>query len=162
MYVFLSSLFGNLKAFFCFWFNKRTTQKAAQKLNCFCIRYRLKTKCKPTKKLQKHMSLVKRKPNVKNQLFLSSSKKSPKNATVVFAPRPSVKTLQISSKYMLFNPLTPRSDQHELYLYNINTLTSRQVMRIRATALMQDQILRTNTKRNVWKSLRRIHIHILG
>ena len=33
---------------------------------------------------------------------------------------------------------------------------------LRVIALMYDQILRTNTKRNVWKSLRRIHIHILG
>ena len=54
-------------------------------------------------------------------------------------------------------------------VYNINTLSSRQVMRIpknrhqlRVTALVEDQILITNTKRNVWKSLRRTHIHILG
>ena len=28
------------------------------------------------------------------------------------------------------NPLTPRSDQHQISLYNINTLSSREVMRI--------------------------------
>ena len=34
-------------------------------------------------------------------------------------------------EHTIFNPLTPRSDQHEISLYNVNTLASRQVMRIR-------------------------------
>ena len=31
---------------------------------------------------------------------------------------------------VIINTLTPRSDQHEISLYNINSLSSRQVMRI--------------------------------
>ena len=65
--------------------NKRMTQKLApQKFNCFYIRYCLKTKHKPTEKLQKHVSPVKWKLHVKNQLvFGTRKKKTPKNATDV-------------------------------------------------------------------------------
>ena len=89
--VLLSSLFGKPKAFFCFWFNKRIIQKAAQKLNCFYIRYRSKTSPNPC------FSRVKQKLHAKKAilLVLSTCKKKKKqnktkNATVVFAPTPSI------------------------------------------------------------------------
>ena len=70
-------------------------------------------------------------------------------------------------------PLTPMSDQDRISPYNINTISSRQVMRIKKNIsqeiimmiqliqLIQDQILQTNITRNVWETVRRITDEIL-
>ena len=58
------------------------------------------------KKIQKHVSLVKRKPLVKNQLVLNAckkknNKKTTKNAIVLFAPKPSIVIRQIDISNIL-------------------------------------------------------------
>ena len=65
-------------------------------------------------------------------------------------------------------PLTPRSDQDRISPYNINTISSRQVMRIKKNInlgdykLIQYQILQTNITRTVWQTVGRITNEILG
>ena len=57
------------------------------------------------------------------------------------------------------NPLTPMSDQDRISPYNINTISSRKVMRIkkkyklREYKMIQYQILQTNIIRTVWQTL---------
>ena len=66
------------------------------------------------------------------------------------------------------NPLTPTSDQYRISPYNINTISSRQVMRIKKDyqlgdfELIQYKILQTNTTRTAWHTFRRITSEILG
>ena len=60
------------------------------------------------------------------------------------------------------------SDQNRISPYNINTISSRQVMRIKKNyqsgdyKLIQYQILQTNITRTVWQTVRRIANEILG
>ena len=60
------------------------------------------------------------------------------------------------------------SDQERISPYNINTISSRQVMRIKKKnqlgdyKLIQYQILHTNITRTVWQIVRRITYEILG
>ena len=67
-----------------------------------------------------------------------------------------------------FNPLTLMSDQDRISPYNINTISSRQVMRIKKNInlgdykLIQYQILQTNITRTVCQTVRRITNEILG
>ena len=66
-----------------------------------------------------------------------------------------------------FNPLTPISDQDRISPYNINTMASRQLMRIKKKILIWDQliqyqILQTNIKRTILQTVRRITHEILG
>ena len=60
----------------------------------------------------------------------------------------------------LINPLTPISDQDRISPYNVNTISSRQVMRIEKNInrgiISQYQILWTNIIRMVWQIVRRI------
>ena len=56
------------------------------------------------------------------------------------------------------NPLTLISDQDRISLYDINTISSKQVMRIK----IQYQILKTNFAKTVWQTVRRITNEILG
>ena len=56
---------------------------------------------------------------------------------------------------LTFNPLTPKSDQDRISPYNINTISSRQVMnkekyQLGDYKLIQSQILQTNITRTVW------------
>ena len=64
--------------------------------------------------------------------------------------------------FFLFKPLTPRSDQHVTSPYNIHTLLSKQVMRIRKlrrveVILIYHQILVTNLQGNELKLEGRIN-----
>ena len=66
-----------------------------------------------------------------------------------------------------FNPLTPMSDQERISPYNIHTISSRQVMRIKKYqlgdySLIQYQILQTNITKTVYKMVRGITNEILG
>ena len=60
------------------------------------------------------------------------------------------------------------SDQDRISPYNISTISSRQVMRIKKDIdygdykLIQYQILQTNITRTVWQTLRRITNETLG
>ena len=59
------------------------------------------------------------------------------------------------------------SDQDRISSFNINTMLSRQVMRIKkninwGSKLIQYQILQTNITRTVWQTIRRIADEILG
>ena len=59
------------------------------------------------------------------------------------------------------------SDQDRISSFNINTVLSRQVMRIKkninwGSKLIQYQILQTNITRTVWQTIRRIANEILG
>ena len=59
------------------------------------------------------------------------------------------------------------SDQHKISPYNINTISSRQVMRIKKYQLgdyklIQYQFLQSNMKTTVWQTVRRITNEILG
>ena len=58
------------------------------------------------------------------------------------------------------------SDQDRISPYNINTISSRQVMRkknqLEDYKLIQYQILQTNITRTVWQTVRRITHEILG
>ena len=59
------------------------------------------------------------------------------------------------------------SDQDRISPYNINTISSRQVMRIKKYQLgdyklIQYQFLQTNMKTTVWQTVRRITNEILG
>ena len=65
------------------------------------------------------------------------------------------------------NPLTPISDQNRISLYNINTISSRQVMRTKKNnqwdhLLIQYQILLNNITWILWQTVRRINNEILG
>ena len=68
---------------------------------------------------------------------------------------------------VLLNPLTPMSDQDRISPYNIHTISSRQVMRIKKIYELQDykliqyQILQHNITRTVWQTVRRITNEIL-
>ena len=66
----------------------------------------------------------------------------------------------------MIDPLTPMSDQDRISPYNINTISSRQVMRkknqLEDYKLIQYQILQTNITRTVWQTVRRITNEILG
>ena len=71
-------------------------------------------------------------------------------------------------EFSSLNNLNPTSDQDRNSPYNINTISSRQVMitkkniQLRDYRLIQYQILRAKIIRVVWKSLRRITIKILA
>ena len=59
------------------------------------------------------------------------------------------------------------SDQDRISSFNINTVLSRQVMRMKkninwGSKLIQYQILQTNITRTVWPTIRRIADEILG
>ena len=59
------------------------------------------------------------------------------------------------------------SDQDRISSFNINTVLSRQVMRMKkninwGSKLIQYQILQTNITRTVWQTIRRIADEILG
>ena len=68
------------------------------------------------------------------------------------------------------NPLTLMSDQDRISPYNINTISTRQVMRIhikknisfRIFWLIQYQILRTSIIRIAWQTVRSITNEIIG
>ena len=68
------------------------------------------------------------------------------------------------------NPLTLMSDQDRISPYNINTISTRQVMRIhikknisfRIFWLIQYQILRTSIMRIAWQTVRSITNEIIG
>ena len=68
------------------------------------------------------------------------------------------------------NPLTLMSDQDRISPYNINTISTRQVMRIhikknisfRIFWLIQYQILRTSIIRIAWQTVRSITNKIIG
>ena len=65
------------------------------------------------------------------------------------------------------NPLTPISDQNRISLYNVNTISSRQVMRTKKNnqwdrLLIQYQILLNNITWILWQTVRRINNEILG
>ena len=66
----------------------------------------------------------------------------------------------------MIDPLTPMSDQDRISPYNINTISSRQVMRkknqLEDYKLIQYQILQTNITRTVWQTVWRITNEILG
>ena len=66
----------------------------------------------------------------------------------------------------MIDPLTPMSDQERISPYNINTISSRQVMRkknqLEDYKLIQYQILQTNITRTAWQTVRRITNEILG
>ena len=69
---------------------------------------------------------------------------------------------------MAFNPLTPMSDQDRISPYNINTISIRQVMRMKKNTslrifwFIQYQILRNSIVRIVWQTVRRIFNEILS
>ena len=69
---------------------------------------------------------------------------------------------------MAFNPLTPMSDQDRISSYNINTISIRQVMRMKKNTslrifwFIQYQILRNSIVRIVWQTVRRIFNEILS
>ena len=69
---------------------------------------------------------------------------------------------------MAFNPLTPMSDQDRISPYNINTISIRQVMRMKKNTslrifwFIQYQILRNSIVRIVWQTVRRIFDEILS
>ena len=69
---------------------------------------------------------------------------------------------------MAFNPLTPMSDQDRISPYNINTISIRQVMRMKKNTslrifwFIQYQILRNSIVRIVWQIVRRIFNEILS
>ena len=79
-----------------------------------------------------------------------------------------VKCLPILWTLYSINSFTPTSDQDRISPYNINTISSRQVMRIKKNIsygdyeLIQYQILQTNIMRTVWQTVRRITDEILG
>ena len=64
--------------------------------------------------------------------------------------------------FSLFNPSTLVSDQDRISPYNINTISSRQEMRIKKTInkgiiiQFKIKILQTNIMRVVWETVRRI------
>ena len=65
------------------------------------------------------------------------------------------------------NPLTPMSDEDRISPYNINTISSRHVMRIRKILirdyyLIHHQISQTNFRSTIWQTVRRIVNEILG
>ena len=66
----------------------------------------------------------------------------------------------------MIDPLTPMSDQDRISPYNINTKSSRQVMRkknqLEDYKLIQYQILQTNITRTACQTVRRITNEILG
>ena len=69
---------------------------------------------------------------------------------------------------MAFNPLTPMSDQDRISPYNINTISIRQVMRMKKNTslrifwFIQYQILRNSIVRIVWQTVTRIFNEILS
>ena len=69
---------------------------------------------------------------------------------------------------MAFNPLTPMSDQDRISPYNINTISIRQVMRMKKNTslrifwFIQYQILRNSIVKIVWQTVRRIFNEILS
>ena len=68
---------------------------------------------------------------------------------------------------MAINPFTPKSDRHVTSSDNINTLVSKQVIRIlslirRVVVIISHQILVTDLQGNVRQPERRINIKILG
>ena len=74
---------------------------------------------------------------------------------------------KISITGVFVNPSTPMSDQDRISLYNINTITGRQAMRIKkyqldGYLLIQYQILRTNIARIILQIVRRISNEMLG
>ena len=64
----------------------------------------------------------------------------------------------------MLNPLTLMSDQDRISPYNINTISSKQMMRIKKISikLIQHQILPTKITRTVQQTVRRITNEILG
>ena len=66
------------------------------------------------------------------------------------------------------HPFTPNSDQDRISPYNINTISSRQVMRIKKNInwwifhLIKYQILQTKIISSVWQRVRRIAEEIMG
>ena len=64
------------------------------------------------------------------------------------------------------NPFTPKSDQDRISPYSINTMSRRQVLRIKRKyqlgnyKLIQYWILQTNIMRTVWQTVRRITFEI--
>ena len=68
----------------------------------------------------------------------------------------------------MFNHLTFMNDQDRISLYNINTISSRQIMRIKKKyqlwdyKLIQYPILQANITRTVRQKVRRITDEILG
>ena len=56
-----------------------------------------------------------------------------------------------------FNPLTPMIDQDRISPYNINIISSRQMMRIGKILIPQ-----TNFRSTIWQTVRRIVNEILG
>ena len=69
---------------------------------------------------------------------------------------------------MAFNPLTPMSDQDRISPYNVNTISIRQVMRMKKNTslrifwFIQYQILRNSIVKIVWQTVRRIFNEILS
>ena len=69
---------------------------------------------------------------------------------------------------MAFNPLTPMSDQDRISPYNINTISIRQVMRMKKNTslrifwFIQYQILRNSIVRIVWQTVTRVFNEILS
>ena len=75
--------------------------------------------------------------------------------------------ISLSRSVGLLNPLTPMSDQERISPYNINAISTRQVMKIKKSylgdyRLIQYQILQTNIRRTIWQTVRRINNEILG
>ena len=71
-------------------------------------------------------------------------------------------------KHFVFNPLTPVSDRERISPYNINTVSGRQVRRIKKKTqlgdykLIQYQILRIGVMSILWQKVGRISNEILG
>ena len=71
-------------------------------------------------------------------------------------------------KAFRFNPLTPVSDRERISPYNINTVSGRQVRRIKKKTqlgdykLIQYQILRIGVMSILWQKVGRISNEILG
>ena len=70
------------------------------------------------------------------------------------------KMCRFHALFHVFNPFTPTSDQDRTSPYNINTISCRQVMRIKKNINQrigdEYQILRTNVLRIVWQTVRRM------
>ena len=68
------------------------------------------------------------------------------------------------SKTVMFNPFTPRSDQSVNSVYHFNTMSSRQLMRIKKIISRGYcfYITPNSQQRNLWSSVRRIIFQILG
>ena len=69
---------------------------------------------------------------------------------------------------MAFNPLTSMSDQDRISPYNVNSISIRQVMRMKKNTslrifwFIQYQILRNSIVKIVWQTVRRIFNEILS